>query len=348
MLRLFLLSIYKLLSFFFGGKKDFCLKDISEVNIILLGKIGMGDVLMLSPLLGIIRTNCSASINIVTNHTDYFSIKNTYWLKPSGFAPAKGSLLIAPTFSFHNIRHIINCDYFIGYFFGDFLSGNVSYEKHKVDHKRKHYFSRCFPILDSLGCLYSKLNLNYPRLNTEKVNLDFSGKYIAVSPYVNWSARQYQRDSLVEIIDGILKETDLNVLLLGSTNTEELKFVDALKSNLSSSLRVHDYSGKLSIKQLLGVINDSEIFIGNDSGPLHVSFLSDCFSIGIFGAILAENRIPLNTELLSSIEIFTDPSVCDLYPCYSGHREPICERFHACTKAIPPRAILKTVLNHAA
>lgn len=345
MVKTVLRLIYLFFSGFFYKKKSaISLSELSEINILLVGKIGIGDVLMLSPLISILNSNFSARVNLITNYSDFFSLEKTYWVKPKFFKSCKKSLLIAPNFSYENIRYIKHCDYFLGYFFGDFLSGNIPYKDFKINHRDEHYFSRCFPILKALGCRFSESNLPYPKLKNEFTSLGFEGDYVAISPYVNWPARQYQSSSYITIIKTILERTELDVVLLGSSNAEELKFINKIMDSLPATGRLHNYSGQLSLNQLFGVIDRARYFIGNDSGPLHISFLSNCLSIGVFGAILPSNRVPVNPELLSNIITFSDVDSCNLYPCYDGFNEPICSRCFACTRSINPESVIKIVI----
>jgi len=318
--------------------------QLSEINILLVGKIGIGDVLMLSPLILLLRSNFSARINIITTYSDFFVLENTYWVKPEDFEPSTKSLVLAPIFSYKNIRYITSCDFFIGYFFGDFLSGSIPFKDFKINHRYQHYFLRCFPILEALGCHFSEINLPYPKLKNEYISLGIDGDFVAISPYVNWPERQYQLSSYVTIIKTILEKTELDVVLLGSSKGEELNFITKIIDSLPSTSRLHNFSGQLSLNQLFSVINRARYFIGNDSGPLHISFLSDGLSIGVFGAILPSNRVPRNPGLLTKIITFSDVDSCNLYPCYDGFSEPKCSRCFVCTKSINPQSIVNVII----
>lgn len=344
MLKRILWSFYSVLGFVFSKRVTYpSVTRFSAINVILVGNIGIGDVLMLSPLVVLLRKNFAAKIAIVTEHVDYFSVSDVTWIKPEQFKPEPSSLLVAPTLAFGNIKYLTKCKYYLGYFFGDYLSGNISFEDHTIDHRYQHYFSRCFPILKALDCSYDKSSLQYPLLNSNPFELDFEGEYICFSPYVNWPARQYQLSSFASIIKAVLRESDLKVVLLGSSKKEEKSCISILKSHIPMSPRIFDYSGQMSIKQMIWVINNSKYFVGNDSGPLHASFLSNCMSIGVFGAISPNTRVPLSPKLRKKIKTFSSPDICRLFPCYDGFSEPKCRNSFYCTKEIDPRTIAREI-----
>jgi ADP-heptose:LPS heptosyltransferase len=54
--------------------------------------------------------------------------------------------------------------------------------------------------------------------------------------------------------------------------------------------------GQTTIIQMVVLINNSDLFIGNDSGPLHIAIALKVPTIGIFGFTAPEQLIPLQQD----------------------------------------------------
>ena len=61
----------------------------------------------------------------------------------------------------------------------------------------------------------------------------------------------------------------------------DVEDIDAVQKELDFS--TYSTVGKLSIRELAALLSRASIYIGNDSGPLHLAALSGVTCIGLFG-----------------------------------------------------------------
>lgn len=119
---------------------------------------------------------------------------------------------------------------------------------------------------------YRKLfdfNLNENVLN--KISLS-DVKYIIVHPGSKGSSFDLPIETLIKFLKKFLEsEKDYKVILTG--NDVEKKLCKEITSSISSGYKglIHDFSGKLSIRELAELIKHCSLFISNSTGPIHIA-----------------------------------------------------------------------------
>ena len=158
------------------------------------------------------------------------------------------------------------------------------------------------------------INLKIPDSEKEFINNIFdcnlSKTIIAIHPGVSCYGK-YRRWSLskfIELVKLLLKNYNASVILLGG---KEDVFLGNEIIRCIESPAVISLIGKTSISQMAAVIKHSNLFIGNDSGPLHIAIALKTPSVAIFGSTLAE-------QVLSSMDfcvVVRKELPCS--PCYT-------------------------------
>jgi ADP-heptose:LPS heptosyltransferase len=110
---------------------------------------------------------------------------------------------------------------------------------------------------------------------------------VSVHPGASWRAeyRMWPLDRYVALIRRLRGQLQATVLILGSQAERPLG--DRLMA------RLHDPAvccavGRTSIGEMAALIRLSQVFIGNDSGPLHIALALGTPSVGIFATTLPE------------------------------------------------------------
>ncbi len=134
-------------------------------------------------------------------------------------------------------------------------------------------------------------------------------------------------ENYVELIKLLLKEYDATIYLIGSKN--ELNTSIKIKKKVDE---VEIITGKTTIYELVGVIKNFDLFISNDSGPMHLAASLSIPQIGIFGSTDPVITSPLN-EKAKIIKGITDCSPCFLKKCPFNDFQ--------CLKKIKPKAVFK-------
>ncbi len=201
-----------------------------------------------------------------------------------------------------------------------------------------HYYDFYLNIVKSfLGKKVEKEELEIPISINEKDRLidklkDFkinTNKMIGISAFSSYGESKnwvYYKE-LIEKINNHFK--DYNVVLFGS----EQEFEKNNQFVLSD--KVFNLCGKLNLRESIIAISLLKLFIGNDSGLLHISSVFKIPSIGIFGPTNPKNSAPKNENLKI---IFKN---VDCSPC----KYRVCPYEHKCMKEISVNQVFEIVKN---
>jgi ADP-heptose:LPS heptosyltransferase len=105
------------------------------------------------------------------------------------------------------------------------------------------------------------------------------GRYIVVCPGAGKSTRKWPLRKLVALCVELIATTDSTIAIVGDEGDRDdaRAIADALPS-----ARCHDYTGKVSIADLTGLLSNALLFIGYDSGVTHVAAQLNVRTICIF------------------------------------------------------------------
>jgi ADP-heptose:LPS heptosyltransferase len=142
-----------------------------------------------------------------------------------------------------------------------------------------------------------------------------------------------------ELIAFILTRTDLSIRLFGSQ--EELAESTQALSGLSVELskRVENSIGKTTLENLQSQIFECAVFVGPDSGPLHIADALGVPSLGLFGP-----TSPISWGLRGpmSKSVFIDGLKCR--PCYKDDGIfPPCNNSHKCMQDLSVQNVFEAL-----
>lgn len=150
---------------------------------------------------------------------------------------------------------------------------------------------------------------------------------IVVNP--NASPLAYERrlpaKDFVSIIERLVSSGKYNIALTG--NVEETDYVASLYERLNTKKNVTNLCGKLSVKELAGLIASSHCLLTNDSGPLHIASALNIPVISFFGPESPEKYGPLSSKKLvfyRNLECSPCMSVSNSKTVNCFYSEPIC------------------------
>ena len=93
-------------------------------------------------------------------------------------------------------------------------------------------------------------------------------------------AKRWSEERFASLFRRLAAERGLPVVLLGSAAEEGM---NARVASLSSPARVFDLAGKTSLPDVLGVVAEAELFVGNDSGLAHLANAAGTPTTVVFG-----------------------------------------------------------------
>lgn len=109
---------------------------------------------------------------------------------------------------------------------------------------------------------------------------------------------------------GSLSARQIPVLLLGHNNEEKCR-----AETLSKMPYIHDFSGTLAIQEMLHLIAGAAVYVGSDSGPLHLASLTKTPLVGFFGPNLAQISGPWRKDRVEILELDMNCRPCSQRKC---------------------------------
>ena len=107
-----------------------------------------------------------------------------------------------------------------------------------------------------------------------------------------------------------LVEDDVSVFLVGAGNAEAEK-----GQSLARRYGVHDLTNQLSIVDMLHVVSMSKVFVGADSGPLHVASLTTTPLVALYGPNIPEISGPWRQKDVTILQVPMECRPCRQRQC---------------------------------
>jgi ADP-heptose:LPS heptosyltransferase len=121
--------------------------------------------------------------------------------------------------------------------------------------------------------------------------------------------RDWGRENFASLIKE-LKQDNWNIFLIGKGKEEE-----ARGQYLQDQFNVFDFTGKISIKEILFLIAHSDVYLGADSGPLQLASLTKTPIVALFGPNIPEVSGPYRKEKVTIIQLKLDCIPCAQKRC---------------------------------
>lgn len=148
------------------------------------------------------------------------------------------------------------------------------------------------------------------------------------------SAKCWPPDRFAMTLNGLAKKLDADVVLFGTT--EEAAVSAVIRAGLKGV--PVDLTGKTAIVDLPGLLSRCNLFIGNDSGAMHVAAAVGLPIVAVFGPTDPIGTAPV-TPNCSVVQEKPYCSPCFLRRCPTNHR---------CMKAVTPAMVESAALARIA
>lgn len=163
--------------------------------------------------------------------------------------------------------------------------------------------------------------LGYAPKNKQKVDSLLKEANISESDFVvgfcigsGGSSRQrmWPAEHFAQLADRLIKEKKAKIIFVGAP--EEAVLIYEAQSKMQFSNQTHNLAGKTGIKDLFYLAERCNLFISNDTGPMHVTAAQGTKTIGIFGPNISSRFGPFGKNN-RSIEKFLP-----CRPCINVHK----------------------------
>ena len=119
--------------------------------------------------------------------------------------------------------------------------------------------------LDSANSLLNRGDLRFP--------------VVVIHPGAPASLKRWSAEKYAQLAGELLREYNARIVLVG--RKEERQITDSIA--LAINHQATDLSGQTTLGQLCAVLRMADLFIGNDSGPMHIASACGTKVIGLFG-----------------------------------------------------------------
>jgi len=149
------------------------------------------------------------------------------------------------------------------------------------------------------------------------------------------SIRKWPLEDYQQVISFLLGKKGVKIILIGGK--EDVSYVSQLEEILPPQRdKIINFSGKISLKELISLMKISHLYLGNDSGPLHMAEACGLPNISFFG--------PESPKVYghSGEKNYTFYSNLPCSPCLNVYtnKDTRCKD-NVCLKMIPPDQVIK-------
>ena len=148
--------------------------------------------------------------------------------------------------------------------------------------------------------------------------------------------RRWPEEYFLVLVDKLTNKYDVIIVLIGGV--DDCDYVNNFYSKLQSQNKVINLCGMLSFRQLSGLFTKVDLFISNDSGPLHLAAILGLPTISFFGPETPSLYAPIgNNHHVFYKDIFCSPCLNIYNSKFSS-----CQN-NVCLKGITPDTVLKVI-----
>ncbi|MDC0216825.1 glycosyltransferase family 9 protein [Pelagibacteraceae bacterium] len=149
--------------------------------------------------------------------------------------------------------------------------------------KKLHSIHHIQQLNSSFGFECSKLLIPTSDDEANKVNnhLDNSFKHVVIFPGGNWTPKLWSAENYNEIMKLLIDKYDKVKFILVGSLKEKNKFYNHLIKDIKAALIVDLFGCNLTLTS--AYMKKSDVFIGNDSGLMHLAVASKLRVISLFG-----------------------------------------------------------------
>jgi heptosyltransferase-1 len=166
----------------------------------------------------------------------------------------------------------------------------------------------------------------------EKNNLN-SSKIVVFHIGAGNIFRDWGKDNLIELTKMLSQRSEIRIVLVGATKDQKR----AKQIIKKSDAPLFSLVGELGLKELRELINRSDLFVGPDSGPMHLAASTDAPIVAYFGPTLPAHFRPWKADSLIIEKEYECRSDCRQKRCIYGD--------FRCIKTISPAEVYKACLK---
>ncbi len=286
-------------------------------NILIVQLWGLGETILTLPAIGELRKKYKKSnIEVLAtsrNKEVYFNNKDINNVKVLKLNPFSIKFFILKNYKKYDLvidmEEYLNISSLIAFFAGNERIGyshgvraNLYTDKVKYNDKQ-HIVYTFMDLLKPLGIKKMAVerlsHLNHSKNDEKKVDnllrkLNIAKKDFLVGFGVGAAesakSRMWPKERFATLANYLIKKYNSKILLIG--NEEEKNYINDLQNLIINKNKSFNAAGLVNTREMFCLISLCKLFIGNDSGPMHVAAAQGVRTIGLFGCNLPVRFAP--------------------------------------------------------
>ena len=234
-----------------------------------------------------------------------------------------------------DMEEYLNISAIISFFVGRKIIGyshnpRAKLYTNKVKYNEKQHAVQTF--LDLVRILDVNYNIEkLPKLNFSKNDKNIVDKFlrnngikkndflVCVAPGAAESAksRMWPYERYAELCDEIIARHNAKVIFVGVS--DEIELINIIQKVMENKNKTVNAAGKITLNQLFYLIGKSNLFIGNDAGPMHIAAAQGVKTLGLFGPNLPVRFGPYGKGNIGLYKGYN----CEFSPCINVHKGQI-------------------------
>lgn len=184
---------------------------------------------------------------------------------------------------------------------------------------------------------YPKIEINKSEISTELINALIKKNKIVIHVGAGNSFRDWGTENYITLSKK-LNDNGFSVFLIGHGEKEIKR-----GHEIEKKVHIKNYIGKLSIKESFYLIQNSKIYFGVDSGPLHLASLTKTPIVALYGPNIPEISGPWRETNITILQLELDCRPCDQRVCiYEGKDDKI-----KCMKNIGVETVYEALIKYS-
>ncbi|MDA9827692.1 hypothetical protein N9C11_05580 [Flavobacteriaceae bacterium] len=293
--RLDFLKTFLLVLFLSKQKKS--IKNFK--NIFIVFSAGAGDFVMFLPtFIEIKKRFKAANVKLIIDRAVSYSIANIFHQKEDIILfDDKNNLtdadLLIFAYGYNKINYSILKSNKNACFIGFACDNKIRSNCVKTDLTDHSYDNHIFSNFKIANLLFGDdIKLKYPSYPKKKSIVD-SNNYIVVNPKSKGFSRNWPVEFYVDLIKKIINVKNIKIILVGGP--EDVLSSNIIEKSVNNNLLLN-LTGKITLEETFYVVNSSKILITGDSGIMHFGFLTNCYTIALFGPTNPSNYLINNNN----------------------------------------------------
>jgi len=185
-----------------------------------------------------------------------------------------------------------------------------------------------------------EVRLFFPLINSEREEIEKilktlkikkSDIIIVLNPGAGFIPKRWKKENFAELGKILLKDYDAKIIIIGGE--QEIALAEEIK-NIISSENVFSLAGRITIPQLAVLLEESDLIITNDTGPMHLASAVKCPVIAIFGPGNPYRYGPIGTKN------YVVHSEIECFPCRIKRK---CRKNFICMERVTVSEVIKSV-----